>query len=272
MGLDRPDKRNAFDMAMLEELAMAYAEVDRNDTIRAGVLYGRGPHFTAGFDLREVVPRLQAGERLVPEGGIDPWGLDPDAIRKPIVAATHGKCLTLGIELLLAADVRVAAETASFAQLEVGRGIFPFGGATLRFPQVAGWGNAMRWMLTGEEFDATEALRLGLIQEVVADGILSSVPSRSRTRSLARHRSVSRRRCDRRGSPPAMASRQRRSSCWAKYAGCSRARTPAERWGHSSLVNRSTSSGGDGRDGVISRGVRPLRLRIALARFERPWA
>lgn len=171
VGLDRPDKRNAFDMAMLEELAMAYAEVDRNDTIRAGVLYGRGPHFTAGFDLREVVPRLQAGERLVPEGGIDPWGLDPDAIRKPIVAATHGKCLTLGIELLLAADVRVAAETASFAQLEVGRGIFPFGGATLRFPQVAGWGNAMRWMLTGEEFDATEALRLGLIQEVVADGI-----------------------------------------------------------------------------------------------------
>src|SRR5215207_7732073 len=90
MGLDRPDKRNAFDMAMLEELAMAYAEVDRNDTIRAGVLYGRGPHFTAGFDVREVVPRLQAGERLVPEGGIDPWGLDADAIQKPIVAATHG--------------------------------------------------------------------------------------------------------------------------------------------------------------------------------------
>jgi enoyl-CoA hydratase/carnithine racemase len=127
-----------------------------------------GPHFTAGLDLKDVVPQLQAGAAFVPEGGIDPWGLATEPVRKPVVAAAHGKCLTLGIELLLASDIRVA--TATFAQLEVARGIYPFGGATVRFPHTAGWGNAMRWMLTGDGFDATEALRLGLIQEVVPDG------------------------------------------------------------------------------------------------------
>ena len=77
--------------------------------------------------------------------------------------------LTLGIELLLAADIRIAATDARFAQIEVNRGIYPFGGATVRFPQVAGWGNAMRWILTGDEFTAQEAQRIGLIQEITAD-------------------------------------------------------------------------------------------------------
>jgi len=82
----------------------------------------------------------------------------------------QGLCFTLGIELILAADMAVASEDTRFAQLEIKRGIFPFGGATLRFPQVAGWGNAMRWLLTGDEFDAKEAYRMGLVQEVVARG------------------------------------------------------------------------------------------------------
>ena len=73
-------------------------------------------------------------------------------------------CTTLGIELLLAADVRIAATGTRFAQLEVQRGIYPFGGATPRLPREAGWGNAMRWLLTGDEFDAAEAHRIGLVQ------------------------------------------------------------------------------------------------------------
>ena len=67
-------------------------------------------------------------------------------------------------------DLRVAATTAKFAQIEIKRGIFPVGGATLRFPRECGWGNAMRWLLTGDEFGADEALRLGLVQEVVPPG------------------------------------------------------------------------------------------------------
>jgi enoyl-CoA hydratase/carnithine racemase len=78
--------------------------------------------------------------------------------------------MTLAIELLLAADIRVAAENARFSQMEINRGIYAFGGATVRLPRDAGWGNAMRWLLTGEEYDAAEAHRIGLVQEVVATG------------------------------------------------------------------------------------------------------
>ena len=78
--------------------------------------------------------------------------------------------MTLGIELLLAADIRVAADDARFAQIEILRGIYPFGGVTTRLPREAGWGNAMRWILTGDEFGAEEALRIGLVQEVVPAG------------------------------------------------------------------------------------------------------
>jgi enoyl-CoA hydratase/carnithine racemase len=84
--------------------------------------------------------------------------------------AVQGICLTLGIELMLASDIVVAADSTTFAQIEVARGILPFGGATLRFPRAVGWGNAMRWILTGDTFDAAEALRIGLVQEVVPHG------------------------------------------------------------------------------------------------------
>lgn len=105
---------------------------------------------------------------------VDPWGVSGRPRTKPLVVAVQGWCLTAGIELLLAADIRVAGVGARFSQLEVRRGLYPFGGATLRFPYEAGWGNAMRWMLTGDEFDSGEALRLGLVQEVVADGAVLS--------------------------------------------------------------------------------------------------
>ena len=82
------------------------------------------------------------------------------------MVAAKGTCYTLGIELILAADVAVAARGTSFAQLEVSRAILPFGGATLRFAERCGWGNAMRWMLTGEKFDDAEALRIGLVQSL----------------------------------------------------------------------------------------------------------
>lgn len=170
VGLNRPAKLNAFDIAMLTELAVAFAEFDRDDTVRAIVLYGEGRMFTSGLDLASVAGEIQAGNPRVPEGGIDPWRVEGAArLSKPLIAAVHGKVLTLGIELMLAADIVVAAESASFAQLEVARGIYPFGGATIRFPRAAGWGNAMRWMLTAEPFDATEAHRIGIVQEVVAD-------------------------------------------------------------------------------------------------------
>jgi enoyl-CoA hydratase len=169
MGLNRVAKRNAFNVEMLEELGRAYERLETDDELRAGVLYANGDHFTGGLDLAEVGPRLIDGLTW-PEGARNPWRNDGQPWTKPVVGAVQGWSMTLGIELLLACDIRIASADARFAQLEVQRGIYPFGGATTRLPREAGWGNAMRWLLTGDEFDATEALRLGLVQEVVEPG------------------------------------------------------------------------------------------------------
>ncbi|MFT3831881.1 MAG: crotonase/enoyl-CoA hydratase family protein [Micropruina sp.] len=170
IGLNRPEKRNAADLAMLHELAGAYTLLHTDAELRVGVVHGIGDHFTAGLDLRDVGPGLASGDLdLLPPGTIDPWGVLTGPVAKPVVVAVQGSCLTLGIELALAADVVVAAAGTRFAQLEVARGIMAFGGATIRLPRL-GWGDAMRWLLTGDFFDAAEAHRIGLVQEVVPDG------------------------------------------------------------------------------------------------------
>jgi enoyl-CoA hydratase len=169
--LNRPAKRNAADRALLRELAAAYTLLERDDSLRVGLLFAEGEHFTAGLDLADVGPSLTSGTidyRTADQ--VDPWGLAGPERSKPVVVAVHGVCLTLGIELILAADVTVAADSSSFAQIEVARGILPFGGATVRLPAAVGWGDAMRWLLTGDRFDAQEAYRIGLVQEVVPDG------------------------------------------------------------------------------------------------------
>ncbi|MDB4955057.1 MAG: Enoyl-CoA hydratase [Myxococcales bacterium] len=171
VGLNRPAKRNAFDLPLWDALCLAWGELDRDETLRAGVLHAHGDHFTGGLDLPQWAPIFSSGAWKIPAGGIDPLGLTGPRVRKPVVAAAQGTCLTIGIELLLAMDIRIAASTTRFGQIEIKRGIYPVGGATLRFPREVGWGNAMRWLLTGDEFTADEALRIGLVQEVVAPGM-----------------------------------------------------------------------------------------------------
>jgi enoyl-CoA hydratase/carnithine racemase len=168
LGLDRPSKRNAFDLDLLNDLTLAYGEFERNTDARAAIVFAHGEHFTAGLDLANIAPTLAAGWQP-PAGACDPWGVfGGPRVSKPVIVAAQGYCLTIGIELMLASDINLCASNTRFAQMEVQRGIFPFGGATLRMHQSAGWGNAMRWLLTGDEFDAHEAYRLGLVQEVMA--------------------------------------------------------------------------------------------------------
>lgn len=171
IGLNRPAKRNAFDVQMLNELAEAYTKLENTDEIRCGVLFAHGEMFTAGLDLANVAPKVlesNDGLKFAPNS-TDPLNLYSERT-KPLIVAVNGKCLTIGIELILAADICVASQDATFAQIEIKRGIFPFGGATLRFPERAGWGNAMRWLLTGDEFDVNEAYRIGLVQEITENG------------------------------------------------------------------------------------------------------
>lgn len=170
IGLDRVKKRNAFDPAMYEQLAEAYTALEQDGDARVGVLFAHGEHFTGGLDLVQMAPTFAHGRFPMRDGAVDPLGLYGPVRHKPVVCALQGICMTIGIELALACDVRIASSTARFSQLEVKRGIFPFGGATIRFARETGWGNAMRWILTGDEFDAHEAHRIGLVQEVVAEG------------------------------------------------------------------------------------------------------
>jgi enoyl-CoA hydratase/carnithine racemase len=171
IGLNRVAKRNAFDPVMFHELAAALGEYDRDADLRCAVIFAHGEHFTGGIDLAQYSERMQAGGDpfALGPGEIDPFGLRSH-LSKPLVIAVHGITFTIGIEMLLAADVRIAASNTRFAQIEVGRGLYPLGGATFRLVREAGWGNAMRYLLTGDEFDASTALRLGLIQDITEPG------------------------------------------------------------------------------------------------------
>jgi enoyl-CoA hydratase len=170
--LARSAKRNAFDLTMLRELADAYTRAEDDPEVRVLLVLAEGAHFTAGLDLGEVGPAVASGAALFPAGGVDPLGLYGRRRTKPVVMGIRGYCLTIGIELALASDVILAADDARFGQIEIKRGIFPFGGATLRLPARAGWHDAMRWLLTGDLFDAKEAHRIGLVQEITAPDAL----------------------------------------------------------------------------------------------------
>ena len=172
IGVNRPAKRNAFNLAAIDALGSAYEILGGDDELRAGVLFAHGDHFSAGLDLAEVGPAVAGHGPQVLCGShrFDPFGVWGDPVPKPVVMAVSGIAFTLSIELALAADIVIAAEDVRFRQLEIGRGIMPFGGATFRAPAQLGWGNAMRFLLTAEEFGAAEALRIGLVQEVVPAG------------------------------------------------------------------------------------------------------
>ena len=172
IGLNRPEKLNAMNLEAIDQFAAAFDQLNSDPELRVGVVFAHGDNFSAGLDLAEVGPAVaKSGPgALAGDSGVDPYGLWAQRVNKPIVMAVHGIAFTLSIELALAADIVIAAENVRFRQLEIGRGIMPFGGATLRAPLQLGWGNAMRFLLTGEEFGAQEALRIGLVQEVVPNG------------------------------------------------------------------------------------------------------
>jgi len=173
IGINRPAKYNGFTPRMFRELAEAYTLLDDDEELRVGVLHAFGKHFTAGLDLPTIAPLMQRGESAIPPGLVDATDVGTPGLRrrrKPMVAAVKGITFTLGIELMLAADIVVAADDCRFSQLEVKRGIMATGGATLRMAERSGLGNAMLHLLTGDEFGSSEALRLNFVQRVVPVG------------------------------------------------------------------------------------------------------
>jgi enoyl-CoA hydratase len=170
MGVDRVEKRNGFTPRMFRELGEAFTKLENSPDLFVGLLYAHGEHFSGGVDLPLMAEYRKSGTPYVPLQLVDPGQLREPYRKKPVVAAVQGICFTIAIELALAADVVIAADNCRFAQMEVQRGIMPGYGGSFRLIERAGWGNAMKWLLTGDEFDSAEALRLGLVQEVVPAG------------------------------------------------------------------------------------------------------
>lgn len=168
--LDRVAKRNALTPRMIADYMQALGDYEADDTARCALLLANGPHFTGGLDLAKAAEVWNAGGVLYPPHLPHICDIREPFRRKPLVIGVQGICYTFGVELMLAADVVVAATDCRFTVLEVTRGIMASAGATIRLPQVAGWGNAMRYLLTGDEFGTAEAHRMGLVQDVVEPG------------------------------------------------------------------------------------------------------
>ena len=171
VGINRPQAENRLDPAMLIGLGKAWYQLDHDPDLRVAVLYAIGPDFCRSLDVPAYASAAAAG--TYPPKDTDflhPLNARPPFRTKPIVVAVQGRTGQIGHELFLAADVRVAASDTRFRQAEVLFGVFPGGGATVRFTREAGWANAMRYSLTGEEWGAEEAYRMGLVSEVTPPG------------------------------------------------------------------------------------------------------
>ena len=160
--IDNPAKRNAMSREMMAQLAGYWDELERSDC-RAIVLTGSGEKaFNAGADVSGDLSASEEMARMINRAL-----LKTSAYPKPIIAAVNGVCAGGGVELMLSSDIRVAAPHARFGLPEVKWAIYPFGGATAKLVQQIGYVHAMKLLLTAEMIEAEEALRIGLINEIV---------------------------------------------------------------------------------------------------------
>lgn len=175
--LNRPAVHNAIDPELMIQLADAWKRVAADDSVRVAIVTGAGDKaFSAGADLARLLP-LTTRERpaedvwdrtLLENPGLrDIAMLHPFEMHKPIIAAINGYCVAGGMELMLATDIRVAAEHASFGLAEVKWGLIPYAGSIVRAPRQIPFCNAMELLLTGDRIDAHEARRLGLVNYVL---------------------------------------------------------------------------------------------------------
>lgn len=167
VGLNRPFIQNRIDPPTRARLAEALYRYEHDPSLRAVVLFGHGENFSRGIDVDAFQASIAAGRRppSSPEA-LDPTGKSQPRLSKPLVVVAHGDTWNLGHEIYLAGDIRIAAANTRFGQDENTHGRFPGGGATVRFVREAGWGNAMRYMLTGDHWSAEESRRIGITQEI----------------------------------------------------------------------------------------------------------
>jgi 2-(1,2-epoxy-1,2-dihydrophenyl)acetyl-CoA isomerase len=169
--LNRPDVLNAFNDQLTTELHDALKNAERDTAVRVLVITGAGRAFSSGQDLADLKTRYVPG--YVPELGDDlrrrynPIIKRIREMEKPVIAAVNGVAAGAGCSLALACDMRIASDQASFIEVFVNVGLIPDSGSTFMLPRLVGLGKAMELCCTGQKVDATEALRLGLVNQVV---------------------------------------------------------------------------------------------------------
>jgi enoyl-CoA hydratase len=165
IGINRPKMFNRIDPEAFYGLATAYYGFVHDSTLRAAVLFGHGEHFSRGNDVEAFSVLAKSGRSFkLGEDQIDPLGR-AQKLSKPLVAVAHGDTWNMGHELHLNADIRVASVDVRYRQTENAYGRVP-GVAPVRWPREVGWANAMRYLLTGDPWDAETAFRMGVVQEV----------------------------------------------------------------------------------------------------------
>ena len=175
--LNRPTAFNSFNLDLKSALlaALAHAADDRN--VRALVITGAGRAFCAGQDLKEHLALVAARDQRVARTVADfynPMVLAVTGMAKPVIAAVNGAAAGAGAGLAFACDLRVVAASATFSMAFAGVGLSADSGASFLLPRLVGHGRASRMMLLGQKVDAQEALRIGMIDEVVADADLAA--------------------------------------------------------------------------------------------------
>ncbi len=171
--LNRPDVLNAFNGDLLTALAQAVREADTDQAVRCLLVTGAGRAFCSGQDLAEYAGRLDSDEPIDLEQRLrdqyNPIIAGIRAMEKPVVASVNGVAAGAGCSLALACDLRIAAESASFIEAFVKVGLVPDCGSTFMLPRLVGMSRAMELAFTGRRVKAAEALRLGLVNQVVPD-------------------------------------------------------------------------------------------------------
>ncbi|RMD94215.1 MAG: enoyl-CoA hydratase [Calditrichaeota bacterium] len=171
--LNRPQRLNALNEAMIDELTHALNTCQKEDTIRAIVIKGAGNHFCSGGDIQVMQEYLAAKKPeqffQEPLKKIHRFALSITKLPKPVVAAIQGHASGAGFNLALCCDLRIAGQSAKFSQAFIKIGLIPDTGGTFLLPRIVGWAKALELCLSGEILDAREALQLGLVNQVVPD-------------------------------------------------------------------------------------------------------
>ena len=165
--VNRPDKLNALDDRVIEELGIAIDSVRGNPDVGGAILTGAGRAFVAGADISRLERLGAVATKALAQRGQDVFGRF-ETSSKPVIAAVNGFALGGGCELAMACHIRIASDAAKFGQPEVKLGLVPGYGGTQRLPRLVGKGRALQLLLTGEMIDAQEAFRIGLVNRVVS--------------------------------------------------------------------------------------------------------